>query len=192
VLANGLYARPELQLEIEGSADAQADLEALRREKLNQQWRVQEWDAAANLFLAETNAAATERPPARSPRKAFSFEPGASALRSPVAYSSTIPIKSTLAEDRPAQSSLRAFADDKGATALMLIFAPAVATDPDWERELLEAVEIAPDALPTLAVERARNVRAYLLQTGKVEAPRITESARVAGSNGSRVYVRLQ
>ena len=75
----------------------------------------------------------------------------------------------------------------------MLIFAPAaVAPDPDWERELLEAVEIAPDALPTLAGERARNVRAYLLQTGKVEPQRITESARGASYKGSRVYVRLQ
>ena len=75
----------------------------------------------------------------------------------------------------------------------MLIFAPCgAAADPDWERELLEAVEIAPDALPTLAVERARNVRAYLLQTGKVEAQRITESARGASSKGSRVYLRLQ
>jgi hypothetical protein len=75
----------------------------------------------------------------------------------------------------------------------MLIFAPAAAAaDPDWERELLEAVEIAPDALPKLAVERARNVRAYLLQTGKVEPQRITEPARGASSKGSRVYVRLQ
>ena len=75
----------------------------------------------------------------------------------------------------------------------MLIYAPVgAATDPDWERELLEAVEISPDALPTLAGERARNVRAYLLQTGKVEPQRITESARGASTKGSRVYVRLQ
>ena len=193
VLANGLYERPELQLEIEGSADPLTDLEALRRAELNKQLLVQKWNAAANLFPAGTNAAATEGPPAQSSRKAFAFDKGASALRSPVAYSSTIPIKSTLTENYSAQSSLRAFADDKGATALMLIFAPAwAAADPDWERELLEAVEIAPDALPTLAGERARNVRAYLLQTGKVEPQRITESARGASSKGSRVYVRLQ
>ena len=75
----------------------------------------------------------------------------------------------------------------------MLIFAPlGAAADPDGERELLEAVEIAPDALATLAVERARNVKAYLLQTGKVEPQRITESARGASSKGSRVYLRLQ
>jgi len=193
VLANGLYERPELQLEIKGSTDPLTDLEALRREKLNQQLPVQKWNAAANLFLAGTTAAVTEAPSAKSSRKAFTFEKGASALRSPVAYSSAIPIKSTLTENDPVQSSLRAYADDKGATALMLIFAPAwAAADPDWERELLEAVEIAPDALPTLAVERARNVRAYLLQTGKVDPQRITESARGASSKGSRVYVRLQ
>ena len=36
VLANGLYERPELQLEIEGSADPLTDLEALRRAELKQ------------------------------------------------------------------------------------------------------------------------------------------------------------
>src|ERR1035441_7595545 len=40
----------------------------------------------------------------------------------------------------------------------------------------------------TLAGEPARNVRASLLQTGKVEPQRIAESARGAGSKGSRVY----
>ena len=193
VLANGLYERPELQLEIEGSADPLTDLEALRRAELNKQLLMQTWNAAANLFPAGTNAAGTEAPPARSSRKAFPFDKGASALRSPVTYSPTNLITSTLTEAHPAQSSFRAFADDKGATALMLIFAPVWAlADPDWERELLEAVVIAPDALPTLASERARNVRAYLLQTGKVEPQRITESARGATSKGSRVYVRLQ
>jgi DNA-directed RNA polymerase subunit H (RpoH/RPB5) len=75
----------------------------------------------------------------------------------------------------------------------MLIYAPVwAAADPDWERELLETVEISPNALPTLAGERARNVRAYLLQTGKVEPLRITQSTRDANTQGSRVYVRLQ
>jgi hypothetical protein len=75
----------------------------------------------------------------------------------------------------------------------MLVYAPVwAAADPGWERELLEAVVISPDALPTLAGERARNVRAYLLQTGKVEPQRITQSAQGASTKGSRVYVRLQ
>jgi hypothetical protein len=193
VLANALYERPELQLEIEGSADPVTDLDALRREKWNQQLPVREWNAAANPFPVGTNVAAKPSPPFPNVRKTFAFEKGASALRGAPAYSSTIPITSTLTDNHPAQSSLRALADDKGATALMLIFAPAArAADAGWERELLEAVEIAPDALPTLAGERAGNVRAYLLQTGKVEARRVTESARGVSSKGSRVYLRLQ
>jgi hypothetical protein len=184
--------RPELQLEIEGSADAQTDLEALRREKLYQRWQVQNWDAALNLFLAETNAAATKALPAQVSRKAVTFKRGASALRSSGVYWPSVTSKATLAETNAAPSSSKVFADDKGATALMLIFAPAAVADPDWAREFLEAVEIAPEALPTLAVERARNVKAYLLQTGKVEAQRITVSPPVASSKGSRVYVRLQ
>ncbi len=191
LLAKGLYARPELQLEIQGSADAQTDLDALRREKLTKQWQVRNWDATASLFLATSNATVSESLPAQAPRKSPIFEKGGTALKRAPVYWPNIPFKPTPAESNPAPSSLRAFADDKGATALMLIFAPATA-DADWERGLLEAVEIAPDALSTLAVERARNVKAYLLQIGKVEAQRITEAAPVASSKGSRVYVRLQ
>jgi hypothetical protein len=192
-LAKGLYERPELQLEIEGSADLVTDLEALRREKLSQQMLQQKWNAAANLFPVATNAAHTETTPARIFRKAVSLEKGAAGLTSPMPYSSTIPVKAAVTENGPVKNSLKAFADDKGSTALMLIYAPAVgAGDPDPEGERLAAVEISPNALPTLASERARNVRAYLLQTKKVESKRITESARGVGSKGSRVYVWLQ
>jgi hypothetical protein len=191
VLAKGLSERPELELEIEGSADPQTDLQALRRERLNQRLPVQKSNVL--LVTGGTNAAAMEGSAAQSFPKAFSFEKGASALRSPAAYSSSIPIKSTLTENHPGQGPLRVFADGKGATALMLILAPAGgAGDADWEREPLERVEIGPDALRTLAHERAQNVRAYLLQTGKVGAQRITESSRGANSKGSRVYLWLQ
>jgi hypothetical protein len=89
--------------------------------------------------------------------------------------------------------STKVFANDKGATALMMILAPGEAeTELDGGAQLLETIAIAPDALRTLAAERARTVRAYLLQTGKVEAQRITEATPVAGSKGSRVYVRLR
>jgi len=193
VLANALYVRPELELEIEGSADPLTDLEALRRAELHKELLVQKWNASANLFPAATNGAAIEGPHVRSYLGAFSFEKGAFALSSPLAYSSPIPIESTVTEDYPAQYFPKAFAGDKGASALMLISAPAgAAADADWQSQLLEAVELAPDALRNLAVERARNVRAYLLQTGKVGPERITDSARGASSKGSRVYLWLQ
>jgi hypothetical protein len=190
LLANALFERPELQLEIEGGADPLTDLEALRRAELNKQLLGQERNMP--LSPAETNAAATEVPPRRRYRRAFPVEKGSAALRSPVAHSATIPIESTWTENYLAPGSATAIAGDKGATALMLAFAPAgPAADADWDRELLENVGIVSDALSTLAVERARNVRAYLIQTGKVAPERITESAGGPGSKGSRVSMRL-
>jgi hypothetical protein len=188
VLAKGLQERPDLQLELQGSTDPVADLEALRRAKWNQASREPAGHGAGNLFPATSNAPGDAVPAVQSLRKAFAFEKGSPALR----YSSTLFNTPTVRESESTQEPLRAFADTRGATALMLIFAPAATAAPDRERELLEGVEIAPEALPTLAVERARNVRAYLLQTGKVEPQRITESAQGLASKGSRVYVRLQ
>lgn len=188
VLASCLYARPELQLEIEGSTNPQTDLEALRRAELGKRLLVQKWNAPANLFFAGTNADATEGLVARTSRKAVSFAKGASALRSPVALWPTSTNQSTRVENHPGQTSLGALAGDKGSKALMLNSEPGGAAQ-DTE---LEAVKLAPDALLTLASDRARNVKAYLVQTGKVEAQRITESARGVSSKGSRVYLELQ
>ena len=190
ILAKGLYDRPELQLEIEGSADPAADLTALRLEKLHQQTPVQKSNAP--FFIAGTNIAAAAKPRIRTFWKAVSDQKGAAALRSTVAFWSP-------ATARPSSTKtdlltpVRMFADDKGATALMQASsAKGPAENPDSGRELLEAVEIPPAALPTLASERAGNVRAYLLQTGRIQPQRITESARGAGSKGSRVYLWLQ
>jgi outer membrane protein OmpA-like peptidoglycan-associated protein len=190
VLAQALYERPELQLEIEGSADAVIDLETLRRTKFNGRLPLENRNAVANLFLTATNAAVQKEPPARNNRKEFSFEKGSTALRSPVAYWSRTP---AIDENDRSSHRARPFADDKGATALMLIFAPVEGPGgPDEQRELLEAVEISPNALRTLANERAENVKAYLVQTGKVEPRRITDSARGDSSKGSRVYLWLK
>jgi len=94
---------------------------------------------------------------------------------------------------RPAQASPQPFADDKGATALMLIFAPAPAgEDLRVEGKLLERVELAPDALEQLALQRARTVTNYLLGQAKIAGERISESTRGTGSKGSRVYLWLE
>src|SRR5579859_7182693 len=192
MLAKGLYARPELQLRIEGSADPVTDLEALRREKAHRQIPLQERNAPKNLFPAAANAAA-ETASAQNLHKTVSLEKGAATLRSPVAHWSPITIQSKPSETNLFSHPARMFADDKGATALMRVFAPEVATgDPDSERKFLDSVPIPPDALSTLASERARNVRAYLLKAGKVEPQRITESAQGTASEGSRVYVWLE
>jgi len=191
ILAKGLYERPELQLAIEGSTDPVTDLAALRLEKLRQQTPVQRPNGLP--FNAGNDSATTTPPGRRTFLKAAPDEKGAFALRSPMGFRrpGTAGSKSSKTN---VVTSARMYADDKGATALMQVFAPPVSTveDPDSERMLLESVAIAPEALSTLASERAENVRAYLIQTGKVQPQRITESARGEGSKGSRVYLWLQ
>jgi len=119
-------------------------------------------------------------------------EKGAAALRSPVPFWTTDPDRSRPAETN-ASPHLRMFSDEKGAKALMRVITPeGVAEGSDHRRELLESVEIPPQALPELAKERAGTLRAYLIQTGRVQPERITESARGASSKGSRVYLWLQ
>jgi hypothetical protein len=191
ILVKGLYERPELQLEVEGSADPVSDLAALRLEKLHQQMPVQKSNAL--LFIAGTNNATTARPTVQSFRKAFSDEKGAVALRSPVPFWSPVTVRSKSSETNLSSHPIRLLADEKGATALMRIFAPeGAAGDPGSEPQSLEGVELPPDALATLASERAGNVRAYLIQKGRIQPQRITESARGSGSKGSRVYLWLQ
>jgi hypothetical protein len=65
----------------------------------------------------------------------------------------------------------------------------------DLEGQLLDTVEISESDFSLLANERARHVKDYLLQTGKVEAERVflaekAEDAKAA--KGSRVYLHLR
>ena len=85
----------------------------------------------------------------------------------------------------------------KGATALIKdTQRPAPALPPqDLEGQLLELVEITESDFSLLATERARRVKDYLLQAGKVEPERVflAENAEDAkAARGSRVYLHLR
>jgi len=192
-LANGLSQRPELQLVIEGSADPQTDLAALRRAVLNRKSSAPEWNIGAKPSSAWTNADTTDPLPAGGSPKAFSFEKGSSVLRHRVTDSSPPDASSSTGAGQFLHRVAPIFADDKGATALMMILAPvAGATESDGEAQRLEAVVIAPGALTALAEERARSVRAYLVQTRNIATARITVAPTDGHHQGSRVYLRLQ
>ena len=63
------------------------------------------------------------------------------------------------------------------------------------EAVLLATFPIGENDLETLAASRAKAVRAYLLQTGKVEAARLfLKEDQTAGlrSDGSRVYLQFR
>ena len=64
----------------------------------------------------------------------------------------------------------------------------------DLERAVLEGIEISERDFSTLAEDRARQVRDYVLQTGKVDAERVflAKSAGADRGKGSRVYLHLR
>jgi hypothetical protein len=60
---------------------------------------------------------------------------------------------------------------------------------------LLAAIPVTDDDFEALASERAKAVRAYILQTGKVEAARLFLTENQTGgvhSDGSRVYLQFR
>ena len=63
------------------------------------------------------------------------------------------------------------------------------------EQALLNNISIGDSEFETLASDRAKAVREYILQTGKVEAERIFLTEAQPGgvkTNGSRVYLQLR
>jgi hypothetical protein len=63
------------------------------------------------------------------------------------------------------------------------------------EALLLATIAVSDDDLAALATDRAKAVRAYILQSGKVEDARLFLTANQAGgvrSDGSRVHLQFQ
>jgi Domain of Unknown Function (DUF748) len=206
-LAKGLYERPGLNLEISGSVDTASDRDGLQRIALEKDIRTSQWQSLGKserdtttpdqivltpgertswvkklfgeaetagkitpaLIAANTNlAAAVAQLAARNPH----YKKGGELLMN---RSSAGPPEST-GPAMSAQSKL------------------APAADP-METLLSATIPISDGDLEALATERAKAVRAYLLQTGKVEDSRLFLTANQTGgvrSDGSRVYLQFQ
>jgi hypothetical protein len=208
-LVRGLYARPALQLAIAGSVDPASDRDGLQRVALEKQLRTLKWQSLGKadhdtttpdqivltpdertslvkklfgqaqadgkitpaIIAANTNlAAAVAQISARKPET----KKGATLLMQTTPVST--PDTSTNATAVPAQSKL------------------APPADP-MEVLLLATIPVSDDDLQTLATGRAKAVRAYILQTGKVEDARLFLTENQTGSvrsDGSRVYLQFQ
>jgi methionine salvage enolase-phosphatase E1 len=60
---------------------------------------------------------------------------------------------------------------------------------------LLAAIPVTDNNLETLAADRAKAVRTYIISTGKVEAARLFLTENQSGgvkTNGSRVYLQFR
>ena len=195
--------RPGLQLEIEGSADAAADRTALRRLKLEKEFRTKKWTALRkteraqltpeqvelapgeyNEYLKQAHAAAfsPEAIAARAARTGVAASPSVAAVAAPAG--SAVP--------RPAQTEVL-----KGATALIKDVQRADPRLPtqDLEGQLFETIEISESDFSLLANERAKRVKEYLLQNGRVEPERVFMAEKgdnTRAAKGSRAYLHLR
>ena len=205
-LAKALYARPALQLEISGSVDPDGDREGLQRAALDREIRGRIWTTLRKSERATNSVdqivlAPDER--AHWVKKLYG-EAVADNKITPQLIAANTNLASYAAQVLP-----RKLAIEKGATKLMKSGPTAkeqsaanaayhtklVPPPVPMEAVLLATFAVSDSDLETLAASRAKVVRAYLLENGKVEAPRLfLKEDQAAGlrSDGSRVYLQFQ
>jgi len=194
-LAKGLYERPGLQVEIEGSVEPMADRDALARRKLESELRAVKWAALRKSEQAQVTAEQVVITPQefedylkRTYARATSPEsPGVRTNLVTSAPSSPVP---------EASKKSRKTEIEKGAERMVTKPKVAPAAPADGMRlQASQLVDITDNDLRQLASRRAERVKEYLLQTGKVESERVlfaeaTEDAMVV--KGRRVNLQLR
>lgn len=210
-LAKGLYERPALQLEIQGSVNPDADRAGLRRARLDQQLRVKKWMALpqsqrSTLKPEQIGLSAEEHATwlqtvyrlalAKGEVKLIQVTAETNDVAAP-AIQPSAPAKPVVgkgaSELLPPRKSAAAAAPTAGATPGMS--ERAAQTPAEMEQVLLAAIEITDAELQTLAADRAKSVRDYILQTGKAEAERIflsENSTSGTTAKDSRVLLQLK
>ena len=207
-LVKGLYERPGLQLEIAGSIDPASDRDGLQRIALEKQLRTLKWQS---LGKAEHAASMPDQmvltPDERTSLvKNLFAQAQADGKITPAILAANTNLAAAFARIGPNRSEIK-----KGAALLMQLSpaaAPEVSTnttivaqsklappaDP-MEALLLTTIPISGSDLETLATDRAKAVRGYILQSGKVEDTRLFLTEGQNGgvrSDGSRVYLQFQ
>ncbi|MDB6059451.1 MAG: hypothetical protein JWO95_3295 [Verrucomicrobiales bacterium] len=191
-LVKGLYERPGLQLEIEGSIDPKTDLTAMRRQTLEKTFRLTKWNTLRKSDQTESKPESVQLAPEE--RTTYLKEAYGAALAAGLITTNGVATTNQVAQRVVRTVSSRS--DDKAGAKLRInnfddIKVPAN----DMESQLLETIQVSVEDFQTLANDRAQNVKDYILKTGKVEAARVflTQSGTSATTaKGSRVYLHLQ
>ncbi len=195
-LINGLYERPGLELQIEGSFDPSADGYALRKHKLISKFRQQKWAVLRKgeqarispeqvTFSAEEYAAYLDV--AYRAAVAAGVPTNVVVMNSPRAK--TVAVKQTVALSSPSSS-------EKGAS-ILIQKAMAVPETGLGQKEqiVLGTIKLADEDLVRLASLRSQNVRQRILDSGKVESSRLSVvdvAGQDATNRASRVYFHLE
>jgi hypothetical protein len=204
-LVKGLYARPGLNLEISGSVDPVNDRDGLQRDNLDRQLRARKWltlrkSERATNTVDQVTLTQDER---QSLVKKLYHEALADGRITPAIIAANTNL-ATIAAQVPSRSSRL----EKGATFLVkrsesgatkssaVSMQPKLAAIADPIEALLAAIiPVSYSDLTTLATARAKAVRAYILQTGKVEAKRIflvENQTTGVRSDGNRAYLQFR
>jgi hypothetical protein len=219
-LVKGLYERPGLQLEISGSIDPNADRDGVRLMALEKQLRMAKWQSLRKSERTTTTPEQIALAPDERTKFLQKLYDEASTKEPVQPPTSNAPAtKQTAAPAVPiAKKQTRLPESTRGATMLMQHKAgpptalPAtVATAPstngattvspstevvgEIEQALLNSIAVSDSDFETLASDRAKAVRVYILQTGKVEAERIFITESQPGgvkTNGSKVFLQLR
>lgn len=187
-LAKGLYERPGLSVEIEGSVDPDTDGAALARQKLEHEFRVTQWEALRGSMQTQVTPDEMELNSAEfqnyiQQKYAREFPPGTADTNAP-------------ATSAPAASGARRPDDSAKGAQRMVAKGESVssAAVDQMEQQLLAHIAISADDFRQLADRRASSVKDYLLQTGKVEAGRIffTTAGSTTATNGSRALIHFR
>jgi Domain of Unknown Function (DUF748) len=208
-LVKGLYARPALQLAIAGSVDPANDRDGLQRVALEKQLRTLKWQS---LGKAEHDTTTPDQIVLTPGERTSLVKKLFGQAQADGKITPAIIAANTNLAAAAAQVSSRKPDTKKGATLLMQT-TPVSAPDPStnavvaaaqsklappadpMEVLLLATIPVSDDDLQTLATDRAKAVRAYILQTGKVEDARLFLTENQTGSvrsEGSRVYLQFQ
>jgi hypothetical protein len=207
-LVKGLYERPGLQLEIAGSINPEADRDSLRRTSLDKQIRTRQWQSLRKAERATTTPDQITLTPEE--RAAWVKKLYSEALDKGVINAAFIAANTNLMAIA-AQIPSRSVENEKNATRLMQRSSatapksskadatahqaqPIASADPK-DILLLATIPVTDGDFEALASDRAKAVRAYILQTGKVEAARLFLAENQTGGvrpDGSRVYLQFR
>ncbi len=207
-LVKGLYERPGLQLEIAGSIDPVADRDGLRRASLEKQIRNRLWTSLRKSERAATTPdQLTLTPEAYTAwvKKLYSEAVGKGVIN-PAFIAAHTNLAAVAAHIKPSSAEIvkaatlltqgpPAAAPKSSEAAKAAAPARNVAPANPMETLLMATIPVSDADFQALADERAKAVRAYLLQTGKVEAGRLFLAENKTGgvkSDGSRVYLQFQ
>ena len=191
-LVKGLYERPGLQLEVEGSVDSKTDLTALRRQNLDRNFRLTKWNAMRKSDQAETKPESIQI--TSEERTHYLKEAYAAALTAGIITTNGVVSTNRASVPRVTRTTGE-MSDTKGATRLVKsTFDDIKIPANDMESQLLETIVVSNNDLQALANDRAQRVKEYVVKSGKVEAARVflTQSGAAMTAKGSRVYLHLQ